>query len=211
MIISRRSFLKCSAAAGAAALSLAFPLAASAQEGLDQHNGGKGGVEITQSTTEDGYLRVTLNTVSRSVYRQAEPSCLVLLGFTVTNLTGSPVWIYHAHSNAFGQYEDGSETIGGSFGDQAFQAKITHSEKMAQSEQSTGDGGESSVYYGVNPGQTLDISATGTMGSGAGTLTLTFTPPEQAGPNAGVHSSTHTFTVHFGEACGPDDLQMAYL
>ena len=36
------------------------------------------------------------------------------------------------------------------------------------------------------------------------------TPPEQPGPNAGVHDSTHTFTVKFGQACGPDDLQMAY-
>lgn len=211
MMISRRSFLKCSAAAGAAALNLAFPLGASAEEGLGQQNGGSGGVEITQSTAEDSYLRVTLNTVSRSVYREAEPSCLVLLGFTITNRTGNPVWIYHVHDNPFGQYQDGSETIGGSFGDQAFQAQITRSEKMAQTTQSTGDGTESSTYYGVNPGQTIDVSATGTMGSGAGTLTLTFTPPEQEGPNAGVHSSTHTFTVKFGEACGPDDLQMAYL
>lgn len=209
MMISHRSFLKYSAAAGAAALNLAFPLAARA-ETADQENGGQGGVEILQSTAEDGYLRVTLNTVSRSVYRDKEPACLVLLGFTVTNLTGEPVWIYHVHSNAFGQYEDGSQTIGGSFGGEAFQAQITRSEKMAQTTQAAADGDGQYVFYGVNPGQTIDVGATGTISSGAGTLTLTFTPPEQPGPNAGVHDSTHTFTVKFGQACGPDDLQMAY-
>lgn len=210
MMISRRSFLKYSAAAGAAALNLAFPLAARAQTGAGQENGGQGGAEITQSTAGDGYLQVTLNTVSRSVYRDSEPACLVLLGFEVTNRTGEPVWLYRVRSNAFGQYEDGSQTISGSFGDQAFQAQITRSDEMAQSTQTDGDGTEW-VFYGVNPGQTIGVSANGAVSSGAGTLTLTFTPPEQTGANAAVHNSTYTFTVNFGQPCGPDDLQMAYL
>lgn len=211
MMISRRSFLKCGAEAGAAALSLAFPLAAHAQDGTDQQNSGMGGVEIAQSTAEDGYLRITLNTISRSIYKDAEPSCLVLLGFNVTNLTGEPVWLYHVRGSAFGQYEDGSGRINGSFGDQAFQAQIARSEEMAESDQSTGDGTDSRISYGVNPGQTIGVSATGALNSGTGTLTLTFTPPEQSGANAGVHNSTYTFTVNFSEPCGPDDLQMAYL
>lgn len=208
MMISRRSFLKGSVRAGAAALMLAFPMAAQADSGNNEING-MGGVQIIQSTSEDGYLRVTMDTVSRSVYRQGEPSCLVLLGFTITNLTSQPVWLYHVRSNAFGEYSDGSDRITGSFGGQSFQAQMARSEEMAQSEQTIGD--EPYISYGINPGQTIEVSANGSMSSEAGTLTLTLNPPEQNGANAGVHNSTYTFEVTFSEKCNSGDMQMAYL
>lgn len=209
MKISRRTFLKRSAQAGAAAaLMLAFPLAASA--GSREEENGLEEVTIKTPSTEDGYLRVTLDTVSRSAYQDNPASSLVMLGFTVTNRTGSPVWLYHVHGNAFGQYEDGSSTIGGSFGGQAFKAQITRNDQMAQSEQTSEDGSGVCVSYGVNPGQTIQVSATGSMSSEAGTLTLTFSPPEQTGPNEGVHNSVYTFEVEFPHKCTSDSLQMAY-
>lgn len=208
MMISRRSFLKGSAKAGAAVLMLAFPMAAQADSGKDEING-MGGVQIVQSTSEDGYLRVTLDTVSRSVYREEEPSCVVLLGFTITNLTSQPVWLYHVHSNAFGEYSDGSGVVGGSFAGQPFQAQMARSDEMAEAQQTTGD--DPYVSYGINPGQTIEVSANGSMSSGAGTLTLTFNPPEQDGANAGAHNSTYTFEVTFSETCTSGTMQMAYL
>ena len=98
----------------------------------------------------------------------------------------------------------------GSFEGQAFQAQITRSEKMAQTTQAAADGDGQYVFYGVNPGQTIDVGATGTISSGGRHPDPQLYPAGTAGPNAGVHDSTHTFTVKFGQACGPDDLQMAY-
>lgn len=208
MKISRRAFLKYSAQAGAAALMLAFPKAACAAS-LEEQNGLEK-VTIKTPAAEDGYLKVTLDTVSRSAYKDQPGSSLLMLGFTVTNLTGSPVWLYHVHGNPFGEYEDGSSTISGSFGGQPFQAQITRNDQMAQEDQTSADGSEPYIAYGVSPGQTIQVSATGSMSSEAGTLTLTFSPPEQSGANAGVHSSVYTFEVEFPQKCTSDSLQMAY-
>lgn len=210
MMISRRSFLKAGARAGAAALLLAFPGAAYA-EGEKEQTNALDGASIQQSASEDGYLRIKLDSISRSVYKDEEPSCLVLLGFTVTNLTGETVWLYHLHSNPFGEYYDGSGCIGGTFGDQAFQAQITRNDKMVQAEQTSEDGSGTCVSYGVGPGETIQVNATGSMNSAAGTLTLTFTPPEQPGANAGAHNTIHTFEVAFSEPCTSGSLQIAYL
>lgn len=206
-MISRRSFLKGSAMAGAAALMLAFPAGACAEEGQNAFEG----AAILQSASEDGYLRMTLDSVSRSRYKDGEPSCLVLLGFTVTNLTAEPVWLYHVHDNPFGEYYDGSGVIEGTFGSQTFKAQISRNDKMAQSQQPSEDGSDPGIAYGINPGQTIQISASGSLNSDAGTLTLTFSPPEQQGANAGAHDTTHTFEVSFSEPCTSDSLQMAYL
>lgn len=177
---------------------------------MDQTNA-MGNVQIVRSTSSDSYLKVVLDTVSRSAYKDNPSSSLVLLGFTVTNLSSQPVWLYHVHGNAFGEYYDGSGVVGGSFAGQPFQAQLVRSEDMAESDQSTGADGELCISYGVNPGQTVEVSANGTMSSGAGTLTLSFNPPEQHGASAAAHNTTHTFEVTFPEACSPGDMQMAYV
>lgn len=208
MLISRRSFLKGTARAGAAALLLTLPVPAHAAS--DKQMSAADSVKILQATSEDAYLQIKLDSVSRSVYGQQEPSCLVLLGFSVTNRTSEPVWLYHLHGNPFGEYYDGSTGISGTFQDQAFQVQITRSDDMAQADQTTADGTVCTAY-GVNPGETIEVTATGSMSSEAGTLTLTFTPPEQHGANAGAHDTTHTFKVEFSQKCDSSSLQMAYL
>lgn len=208
MLISRRSFLKGTARAGAAALLLTLPVPACAAS--DKQLSGRDSVKILQATSEDAYLQIKLDSVSRSVYGQQEPSCLVLLGFSVTNRTSEPVWLYQLHGNPFGAYYDGSTGISGTFLDKAFQIEITRNDSMAQTDQTTADG---KVYsaYGVNPGETIQMTATGSMSSEAGTLTLTLTPPEQPGANAGAHDTTHTFEVEFSQKCDSSSVQMAYL
>lgn len=209
MIISRRAFLKGSARVGAAALALALPTAAYA-DGENQLDA-MDSVRIVQSASKDSCLRITLDSVSRSVYAQQEPSCLVLLGFSVTNLTGEPVWLYHLHSNPFGAYDDGSNSIGGSFNGEPFKAQFTRNDQMAESDQTTADGSDVCIYYGVNPGDTIEMTMTGSLSSEAGTLTIAITPPEQAGANAAAHNTTHTFKVEFSQKCDAGSVQMAYL
>lgn len=209
MMISRRSFLKGSARVGAAALALAMQPAAFAAG--ENQLAAKDSVQIVQSASEDSCLRITLDSVSRSVYAQQEPSCLVLLGFSVTNLTGEPVWLYHLHGNPFGAYDDGSNSIGGTFNGEPFKAQITRNDQMAESDQTTADGSETCIYYGVNPGETIELTITGSMSSEAGTLTLTITPPEQPGANAAAHNTAHTFEVQFTQKCSSGSVQMAYL
>lgn len=209
MLISRRSFLKGSARAGAAALLLAVPMGAHA-ESYEAENALEE-VKISQPAAEDGYLRVTLDTVSRSTYKNDVNSSLLMLGFSVTNRTSETVWLYHVHGYPMGEYYNGSNCVQGTFHDQAIQVQMVLSDKMTKLDQTSEDGKNLCISYGVGPGETIELTATGSMSSEAGTLTLTLNPPEQHGGNAGAHSSNYTFEVEFPQKCGPDGVQMAYL
>ena len=114
MMISRRSFLKYSAAAGGCRPEPGVP---PGRPGRDCRPGKRrtvAGWKYFSPPPRTDTFGWTLNTcVPLGLQGQGTRLPGVLLGFTVTNLTGEPVWIYHVHSNAFGQYEDGSQTIGG--------------------------------------------------------------------------------------------------
>lgn len=208
MMISRRAFLKGGASVGAAALMLAFPLAAAAEG--DQEQNGLDEVKILQSAAEDGYLRITLDTVSRSANKDNPDASLVMLGFSVTNLTAAPVWLYHVHGYPMREYYDGSNCAAGTFQGQAIQTQMVLSDQMVKLDQSTDEGKNLCVSYGVNPGETIQLTITGSMASEAGTLSLTLTPPEQHGANADAHHSTYSFAVEFPQKCTPDSVQIGY-
>ena len=157
--------MKGGARVGAAALMLAFPLAAAAEG--DQEQNGLDEVKILQSAAEDGYLRITLDTVSRSANKDNPDSSLVMLGFSVTNLTAAPVWLYHVHGYPMREYYDGSNCAAGTFQGQAIQTQMVLSDQMVKLDQSTDEGKNLCVSYGVNPGETIQLTITGSMASEA--------------------------------------------